>query len=410
MPFSKKSTNLRVPYARSVYDSKEEKAVLRVMRAPGRMAMGPETRKFEERVAKACGKKYGIMVNSGSSANLLSVELLDLPRGSEVITPILTFSTTVAPLVQKGLIPAFTDVEEGTYNINISQMERLLTKKTKALMIPLFLGNVPNLSAIKIFAKKHRLFFIEDSCDTLGATYRGVPSGRFSDITTTSFYGAHIITATSNGGMLMVNNPEWRDFARVLRGWGRSSALFGESEDIRQRFKARLGKIPYDAKFVFDKVGYNLLPSEMGAAFGNVQMDRLPVFRKRREHNFKELSKFFKSYEEFFIRPIQNPEARTQWISFPLTIRKGAPFTRMDIMSYLEKNNIQTRPVATGNILLQPGFRNIVRKTLREGYPVADEITKRGFVIGVHHGLMREHLDKMKRVLREFLKKYSSYS
>lgn len=404
MPISKKSKDLRIPYALSVYNSKEEKRVSAVIREH-RMNMGIETSEFECRVAEVCGKKFGVMVNSGSSANLLAIELLNLPKGSEVITPILTFSTTVAPLVQKGLVPAFVDVEEGTYNINIKQMERLLTKKTKALMIPLFLGNAPNLLQVKAFAKKHKLFFIEDSCDTLGATFQGVPSGKFSDITTTSFFGAHIITAGGNGGMIMINDPKWRDQAKVMRGWGRKSALFGETEDIQQRFKARLGKIPYDAKFVFDAIGYNLLPMEISAAFGNAQIDKLSSFRKRREYNFTHLHNFFKQYENFFILPIQNQDLKTQWISFPLTIRKTASFSRIEIMTYLEKHNIQTRPIATGNILLQPGFKSIMCKTVREGYPIANEITKRGFVIGVHHGLTQPHLNRMKEVITDFLKK-----
>jgi len=231
----KKPKGIRIPYALAVYGAKEEKKVLDVMREH-RTNMGAETREFENRVAAAFGKKYGIMVNSGSSANLLAVELLNLPAGSEVITPVLTFATTVAPLVQKGLVPVFADVEEGKYTINVSQIEPLITKKTRALMIPLLFGNVPDLRRIKTIAKKHNLFFIEDSCDTLGATSRGTPSGKFSDISTTSFFGAHIITAGGNGGMLMVNDRFLRDRARVLRGWGRSSALFGETEDIGKRF------------------------------------------------------------------------------------------------------------------------------------------------------------------------------
>ena len=372
-----------------------------------RTNMGDETLEFERRVAQAFGKRYGIMVNSGSSANLPAVEIANLPKGSEVITPVLTFSTTVAPLVQKELIPAFADVDPETYNINIAHVERLLTKRTKALMVPLFLGNLPDLPVLKAFAKAHKLIFIDDSCDTLGATFAGIPSGRFSDISTTSFFGAHIITAGGNGGMIMVSDPALRDKAKVLRGWGRSTAL-SETEDFRTRFKARLGKILYDAKFVFGEIGYNLLPNEMCSAFGNVQMDRLPQFRRIREHNCRHLSEFVQQYEEVFIVPKQHPKARTQWISFPLTIRKSAPFSRLEFMAYLEERNIQTRPVATGNILRQPGFRSIKHRTLKEGYKVADAITERGVVIGVHHGLTSRHLDRMKTVIRYFVKTKAS--
>ncbi len=402
---SQKPQGIRVPYALSVYDSKEEKKVLAVMREH-RTNMGIETREFENRVAKYFGKKYGIMVNSGSSANLLAVELLNLPKGSEVITPILTFSTTVAPLVQKGLIPVFADVEEGKYTINVSQIESLITKRTKALMIPLLLGNIPNLEKIRKIAKKHKLFFIEDSCDTLGATFQGAPSGKFSDISTTSFFGAHIITAGGNGGMVMVNNPAWRDRAKVLRGWGRSSALFGETEDITKRFKGRLGKIPYDAKFIFDEIGYNLLPVEMCSAFGNAQLDKLDRFRKIREQNFNRLLNFFKNYEQFFILPIQNPNSKTQWITFPLTIKKNAPFSRIEFLKFLEKKNIQTRPIFTGNILFQPGFKKISPRSKREAFPIANSIMERGFVLGCHHGLTPRHLNWVEKVIKTFLKQY----
>ncbi len=395
---------MRVPYALSVYDSKEENRVLSVMREH-RTNMGVETREFESRVASYFGKKYGIMVNSGSSANLLAVELLDLPKGSEVITPILTFATTVAPLVQKGLVPVFADVEEGKYVINVSQIESLITKKTKALMIPLLLGNVPNLPKIKQIAKKHNLLFVEDSCDTLGATLRGTPTGKFSDISTTSFFGAHVITAGGNGGMVMVNSEKLRDRAKVLRAWGRSSALFGETEDIGKRFKGRLGTLPYDAKFIFDEVGYNLLPMEMSAAFGNAQLDKLDRFRKNRERNFSRLLKFFKKYERFFISPIQNPASKTQWITFPLTIRKNAPFSRIELVTFLEEHNIQTRPIFTGNILSQPGFKKIPHRSMKGGFPMADAVMERGFVIGCHHGLTSKHLNWMEKVIGDFLKR-----
>ncbi|MEK9180188.1 MAG: aminotransferase class I/II-fold pyridoxal phosphate-dependent enzyme [Patescibacteria group bacterium] len=403
----KKPKGVRIPYALSVYDSREEKKVLGVMREH-RTNMGVETREFERRVAEAFGKKYGIMVNSGSSANLLAVELLDLPAGSEVITPILTFSTTVAPLVQKGLVPVFADVEEGKYTINVSQIESLITKKTKALMVPLLLGNVPDLRKIKAIAKKHSLLFVEDSCDTLGATLRGAPSGKFSDISTTSFFGSHIITAGGNGGMLMVNSPAMKDRAKVLRGWGRSSALFGETEDISKRFMGRLGKLPYDAKFIFDEVGYNLLPVEMCSAFGNAQLDKLNIFRKTREHNFSFLLKFFKKYEEFFVLPIQNPDSKTQWIAFPLTIKKSAPFSRIELLTFLEEHNIQTRPIFTGNILSQPGFKKISHRSIKEGFPITNGIMERGFVVGCHHGLTQKQLNRMTEAVRKFLEKHTS--
>jgi CDP-6-deoxy-D-xylo-4-hexulose-3-dehydrase len=396
---------LRVPYALAVHGKEEEEKVLRVL-IEHRTNTGIEIQEFEKRVAKFFGKKYGIMVNSGSSANLLALEILNLPKGSEIITPLLTFSTTVAPIIKLGLVPAFADVEEGKYFINVDQIEKLITKKTRALMIPLLFGNVPDMQQLAKIAKKHNLYFIEDSCDTLGAKFNNRPSGTFSDISTTSFFGSHIITAGGNGGMVMVNKPQWRDRLKVLRGWGRSSSLFGESEDINKRFTKKIAGIPYDAKFIFDEIGYNLLPNEMCAAFGNAQLDKLPVFKKTREENFKELSAFLKQYERFFILPKQDEAAQTQWLAFPLTIKKTAPFSRLEITKHLEKENIQTRPVFTGNILEQPGFKSILHKENNSGYLVTKDIMKRGFVIGCHHGLERKHLQKMKKVFDLFLKNY----
>lgn len=397
--------NLRVPYALAVHDEEENKRVLAVLREH-RTNTGRETYEFEDRSAKYFGKKYAVMVNSGSSANLLAFELLNLPEESEVITPLLTFSTTISPLIKKGLTPVFTDVKPGTYVIDIDQIEKLITKKTKALMIPLLLGNVPDMKRLKEIAKKNNLFFVEDSCDTYGAKFMEKPTGVYSDITTTSFFGSHIITAAGNGGMILVNDPKWHTRAKILRGWGRNSSVFSESEDIGKRFKKKLGKIPYDAKFVFSEIGYNFLSSEVTAAFANAQLDKLEKFRKTRIYNFSYLYEFFRKFEKYFTLPIQNPLTETQWLAFPLTIKKTAPFTRLEIVTYLEKNNIQTRPVFTGNILKQPGFRNIPHRIASNKCPVTNDIMKSGFIIGCHHGMNAEHLEKIERVFTSFLKSY----
>lgn len=405
MPTNLKNKNLRVAYAQAVYDQKEIDSVISVLRQH-REAMGREVNKFETKIARLFGKKHAVMVNSGSSALILALELLRLPKGSEIITPVLTFSTTVAPIIKAGLIPVFVDVEEGKYVIDVNKIESLITKKTKALIIPLLLGSVPDMQKLQRLAKRHRLFLIEDACDTLGPTFNLRPTGKYSDITVTSFYGSHIITAAGNGGMIMVNNPLWKDRLRVLRGWGRSSAIFSESEDIKKRFKGKVGGKPYDAKFIFEDIGYNFLPSEIGAAFGNVQLGKFIKFRHKREVNFKTLSAFFKQYGQFFILPFQHPRVRTQWLAFPLTIKKSAPFSRLEITTFLEKNNVQTRPVLTGNLLKQPGFKNIIYKSKNNKFPVADEITDNSFVIGCHQGLEKAHLDKVMSLFSDFLKHY----
>lgn len=400
------NNSLRVSYAIALHDDLEKQKIISVL-DEHRTIIGKETKEFEERVAKHFGKKFGVMVNSGSSANLLSLELLDLPKGSEVITPLLTFSTTAAPLLQKNLVPVFVDVEQGKYTINIDQIEKAITKKTKALMIPLLIGNVPNLKSIRQLAKKHQLYFIEDSCDTLGATFLGKPSGTYSDVSTTSFYGSHIITAGGGGGMLLMNNKKWYDRARVFRGWGRNSSLINDSEDINKRYTVKLDSIPYDAKFIFSEVGYNFMPMEIGAAFGNAQLDKLNSFKKTREKNFRTLFEFFKQYEHLFILPVQDKMVQTQWLAFPLTIKKKAPFTRLDIVIYLEENNIQTRPIFTGNILKQPGFKKASFRLAAKKFPNTDEIMKNSFLIGCHHGLTEEHIDKIKHVFTSFIKKHS---
>jgi CDP-6-deoxy-D-xylo-4-hexulose-3-dehydrase len=405
MPTMKNSNQrMWIPYALSVHGTEEADAVARVIREH-KTALGVNTEKFEKSIARLFGKKAGVMVNSGSSANLLAVELLDPTPGTEVITPLLTFSTTVAPLVQKGLVPVFTDVEMGTYLINVDQIQKLISKKTRALMVPSLIGNVPDMERLRKIADWHNLYFVEDSCDTLGARFKQRPTGVYSDISTTSFYGSHIINAAGGGGMICVSRTEWAKRATVLRGWGRSSALFGESEDLRKRFRVRIGRIPYDAKFIFTEIGYNFLPLEISAAFGLEQLKKLRLFAAIRKRNFERLLRFFRRYEELFVLPRQAPEAESSWLAFPLTISEKAPFTRREITAYLEKHNIQTRPVFTGNILRQPAFREIARKGLRD-YPVTNSIMERAFLIGCHQGLQAKHLDYVEDVVESFLKRF----
>src|SRR3989338_9079302 len=399
---------MRIPYAQSVHGKKEINAVIEVLR--GNTAVGAHTAEFERRIARLFGKKYGIMVNSGSSANMLAVELMNLPEWSEVITPLLTFSTVVGPLVQKRLMPVFVDVVPGTYLLDIDQVEKAITKKTRALMVPSLLGNVPDLMRLRRIADAHKLILVEDSCDTLGATIGGKPTGKYSDITTTSFYGSHIINGAGGGGMIMVHDKHMAGRAQVLRGWGRASSLLGESkasENLVKRFQTNVDGVPYDAKFVFSEMGYNFLPLELSAAFGLVQLGRLPKFSETRGKNFKRLYSFFDQYQKFFVLPETTPGVSTNWLAFPLTIHDGAPFSRQEIASYLGKNEIRTRPVFTGNILRQPAFRTIMHRKAVQEYPATEHVMRGGFVVGCHQGLTKGQLDYMEEVFRKFLKKYS---
>ncbi len=395
---------MKVPYALAVYDQKEIAAVNKVLESHKTM-IGEDTKKFEEKVASLFGKKHGVMVNSGSSANLLAFEILDLPKGSEVITPVLTFSTTVSPIIQKNLVPTFVDVEIGSYLTDLNQMKDAITEKTKCLMIPSLIGNIPDLSFIKKVAEENNLWFIEDSCDTLGAKFNREPTGAYSNISTTSFYGSHVISAAGGGGMICVNDSNWDKRCRMLRGWGRSSAI-DETEDTTKRFSARIGDLQYDSKFIFEEVGYNFLPLEISSAFGLEQLNKLSIFSRIRQENFGELENYFPQYKEFFILPKQLKEIETNWLAFPLTIKSDAPFSRSDIVAYLEENGIQTRPIFTGNVLRQPGFKKINYKSFRKDFPNADYIMKNSFIIGCNHGLTKEHIEYIKNTFSVFLNKF----
>lgn len=395
---------IRVPYGMTVHGEEEIEAVVKVLRTSTQM--GKNVREMESRVATLFDKPYGLMVNSGSSANYLAVEIMNLPEGSEVITPALTFSTTVAPLVRNKLIPAFVDVEEGTYNIDADKVEEMITPKTKALMIPNLIGNLPDWDKLKALADKYNLIVLEDSADTLGGTINGKSSGSYSDMSVTSFYGSHVINCAGNGGMLTMRESAHYERGKLLRSWGRSSSLFVESESIENRFNVEVDGIPYDSKFIFAEPGYNLEPSEMGAAFGVVQLNKLDHNITERERNFKEMSDFFAQYEQWFILPKQLPNSRTGWLATALTIRDDAPFKRTEMQIFLEKRNIQTRTVFTGNILRQPGFKDVECKRAAAGYAESDRVMRGGMLLACHHGLTRPMLDHVKEQVTDFLKKY----
>lgn len=391
---------MRVNYGQSVHGEDEIAAVVEVLRSSTQM--GARVREMQEAVAALFAKRHGIMVNSGSSANFLAVRLLDLPEGAQVITPALTFATTVAPIVQHGLVPAFVDAEPGTYNIDVSQIEARIGPETRAIMVPSLLGNLPDWRAIRDIADRHGLMVVEDSADTLGATIEGVSTGVFSDISTTSFYGSHVITAAGNGGMLCLNDPGLARQALLLRSWGRSSSLFVESEAVENRFNVAVDGIPYDAKFLFETLGYNLEPSEMGAAFGVVQLRKLERNIAAREANFARHLKFFAQWESWFTLPRQLPGSRTGWLAFPLTLTAAAPFTRRDLQLWMERRDIQTRPVFTGNILRQQAMQGVRAVVDPAGYPVADAVMRGGILLACHHGLDEAQIDHIHGSFTEF--------
>jgi CDP-6-deoxy-D-xylo-4-hexulose-3-dehydrase len=395
----------KIYYGYAVYDRKEIKAVNEVLTKNNLTLIdGPSVKLFEKNVAKLFGKRFGLMVNSGSSANLLAIASLKLKKGSEIITPTLTFSTTVAPIYQLGMVPHFVDVEMNKFIINTEQIEKAINKKTKAIIVPNLLGNIPNYKKIYDIAKKYKLKIIEDSADTIGYTVNKKNFGKFTDIATTSFYASHIVTGAGFGGMACFNDKKLYEEAKILRGWGRSSATFNESEDIKKRFSAKVSGIPYDGKYIFLRMGYNFLPSEISAAFGLQQIKKLNNNISIRTKNFNYLKSFFSKFQEYVNLPITNLNARTPWLAFPLTIKKNKKFNRRDMQIYFEKNNIQTRTIFTGNILRQPIMKNLKYKSIKNSSLISDNVMENGILLGCHHGMKLNDLKYICKIFINFLK------
>lgn len=395
---------MRVLYSCATYGNDEIAAVNEVLRDPTKLVGGERTRQFEAAIAKLFGKSTGVFVNSGSSANLLAVRMLDLPPGAEVVTPALTFSTTVAPLLQAGLAPALVDVAADSYVVDANAVEESITARTKALMIPSLIGNIPDYPRLQAVARAHDLYLIEDSCDTIGATIAGQPTGTFTDVSTTSFYASHVITAMGNGGMVCVNSDADARKLRVLRGWGRSSAG-DESESVDSRFAVEVDGTPYDAKFVFEAVGYNFLAGEAAAAFGLAQLDNLEDFGYRRRSHFARLCEHFGTSSDYFILPSQRPDVRTNWLAFPLTLADHAPFSRTELALFLEGRGIQTRPVFAGNVARHPAFKGKI-DWRPDVFPNADRVMRRGLLVGCHQGLSETQIEFTLEVFDEFLRRY----
>ena len=395
---------MKIFYGKAVYDNKEIKASLSVLKNKSLTLIdGPSVKDLEKKIAKTFGKKYGLMVNSGSSANLLGLASLNLKKGSEIITPTLTFSTTVAPIYQLGLIPHFIDVQKNTFVANIEQIKKAITNKTKAIMIPNLLGNVPNWKKINQVAKKYNLKVIEDSADTIGYKINGKNLGNFSDISTNSMYASHIITGAGFGGMVCFNDKKLYDKAKLLRGWGRSSAVFNESEGIKKRFNTKVDGIPYDGKYIFQDVGYNFLPSEISAAFASEQLKKLPKNIKKRIYNFDNLKNFFSMYPDLFDLPVQQKGLKTPWLAYPVIIR-SKKINRQKLQIFLEKKGIQTRTIFTGNILRQPIMKKREYKKVEFAENNSNEVMKNGILIGCHHGLNIKNLNYIKKVFKIFIK------
>ena len=394
----------KISYAQTVYGQEEIDAVVKCLKESTQM--GNYARQFEKKIAELFDKKECLYVNSGSSALFIGVESFSFPKGGEVITPALTFGTSVGCLIKNNLIPVFVDVEPLTYCIDANEIEKAINTKTVAILAPNLMGNLCDWPEIRKIADKYNLIVIEDSADTLGASINGKSSGSYSDMSITSFYGSHIINCAGNGGALLLNDKEIIEKAKLLRSWGRSSSLFDEkSEAIENRFDVNLDGVDYDAKFVFETVGYNVEGSEMGAAFGLEQLKKLQQNIKTRKNNFKRQCDFFNQYKQYFRNPIETDNINTAWLAFPILINKNAPFSRKEFQIYLEKRNIQTRVVFTGNIIRQPMMQGAKYKTLNKGYPNADAVMERGVLLPLHHGLKNKMFERLHKTISEFIER-----
>jgi CDP-6-deoxy-D-xylo-4-hexulose-3-dehydrase len=347
------------------------------------------------------------MCNSGSSALYLAIELLGLDEGDEIITSPLTFSTDIAPMIRSRLVPVFVDVTPDTFQIDVERIERNIGPRTRAILAPNLTGNCPDWDAIRAIADRHGLQVIEDSCDCLGATQNGTPTGTRSDISVTSFALSHIITAGGTGGMVLLDDEKLADRCLLLRRWGRRSELqFFGSQKGKGRFFSELDGIEYDDLFIFDEVGWNFEPSELSAAFGVVQLRKLPANLARRKRNFDLLTARFAAHPEAFTLPRTTPGIDTAWHMYPILIRPESGIRRSHLQQYLESNGVDTRMVWTGNAARQPAFRTRPMRIDPAGLPNADRVMETGLILPMNHALDERHMGYIGDRIDAYVKEY----
>lgn len=393
-----------IPYATAVYGKKEIAAALGVLKSRW---LGPakNSKEFESRVAELFGKKYGLFVNSGSSANLLALLINKFPKGGEVITTACTFGTTLSPIYYAGLKPVLIDSEPGRYNPTVADIEKAISSKTVAIMIPDTTGMLNDWPAITKLAKKRGIVTIQDSCDTQGAKINGKPSGSWADIVTTSSYFTHTITTGGCGGTVMMNDLELRRKAEVFATWGRRN--IGYNEDIDKRFNVKLGGMDYDSKFVFDELGFNLRATDMQAAFGLEQLKRIDKFNGRRRQVTKKLMAFFGQYDGDFMLPVFLPNSEHSLLAFPLSIRPESKINRKKLLTFLELNRVQTRLLFTGNAIFHPAFNKTSYRKMGN-LSGATFIMTNTFLLPNHHALTDNQLDYLFGKFSEFMEKNGS--
>jgi CDP-4-dehydro-6-deoxyglucose reductase, E1 len=370
---------------------------------------------FEREFAQMWGLKHALLVNSGSSADLLALTCLTSPAvgdrrllpGDEVITVAAGFPTTVNPIIQNQLVPVFVDATLPTYGIDVTQLEPALSSRTKAIMLAHTLGNPFDLKTVSEFAKKHDLWLIEDCCDAVGATYDGKPVGTFGDLATVSFYPAHHITM-GEGGCVLTDKPLLKKLVESFRDWGRDCWCEpGKDNSCQKRFDWQLGDLPYgyDHKYTYSHVGYNLKMTDMQAAVGIAQLAKLPGFIAARRRNFDLLKAGLQEFAEFLMLPEAEPNSEPSWFGFPITVRQGAPFTRNELVQFLDERKIGTRLLFGGNLLRQPAYKDIKHRVVGE-LTNSNLITEGTFWIGVYPGIDRQMLDYMLDSFNKFLKSF----
>jgi CDP-4-dehydro-6-deoxyglucose reductase, E1 len=369
---------------------------------------------FERKLARFVGVRCASLVNSGSSANLLALSALTSPKlgdrrlkpGDEVITVAAGFPTTVNPIFQNRLVPVFVDVTIPTYEIDVSQLEAAQSERTRAVMIAHTLGNVFDLDAVTAFVKKYNLWLIEDCCDALGSTWKGRSVGTFGDIATVSFYPAHHITM-GEGGAVLTDKPNLQVLIESFRDWGRDCWCDpGKDNTCGKRFDWQLGTLPcgYDHKYTYCHIGYNLKATDMQAALGASQIEKLPGFIERRKENFRFLSAALKPLEEYLLLPTATAGSDPSWFGFPIGVREDAPFSRTELTQALEANKIGTRLLFGGNLLRQPAYEGHEFRTIGS-LPNSDFVMNNVFWLGVYPGLSSAMLEFVATTIKEFVSK-----
>ncbi|PZX19173.1 CDP-6-deoxy-D-xylo-4-hexulose-3-dehydrase [Breznakibacter xylanolyticus] len=401
-----------IPFAGRIYDE-DEIVKLVDSSLDFWLTTGRYAEEFEAKFAQIMHQRYCMLVNSGSSANLIAVSALFSPLlksqriqpGDEIITVAAGFPTTVTPIIQNGAVPVFVDVDLNTYNINASLIEQAITSKTKAIVLAHTLGNPFDIDTVKAICKQHNLFLVEDCCDAVGSTYNGKMVGTFGDIATTSFYPAHHITM-GEGGSVLTSNPILKRIATSLRDWGRDCYCDpGCDNTCGRRFKGQYGDLPvgYDHKYVYSHLGYNLKVTDMQAAVGVAQLKKLAGFVQARKDNFNKLKSGLTRFQEFLSLPQATPKSDPSWFGFPFTVKVNPFFKRNDLANYLEDHKILTRQLFAGNMTRQPAFKD-VNYRVASSLDVTDQIMSNTIFIGVYPGIDQQKMDYILDVFAEFFK------